>query len=127
LNDGIFVGFHGRFDLAGVANEENPLVFADPSDGSYFHFVANDEPGLGHPNGLLATHDSLYVADFSTPGGLGASDFGAIHRIRSIDPLSIPMLGPVGLGALAAALLASCIARRAQASCRPCEPSKSRN
>src|SRR5579872_3626258 len=26
LNNGIFVGFHGKFDLGGIANEENPLV-----------------------------------------------------------------------------------------------------
>jgi len=106
LHGGIFVGFHGRFDLAGVANEENPVVFADPTSGAYFHFIGNDEPALGHPNGLLATDDALYVADFSTTGTFGAADFGAIYRIRMAQ--GVPALGPGARAALAVLLLVAC-------------------
>jgi hypothetical protein len=30
LSQGMFIGFHGLFDERGTANDENPLVFADP-------------------------------------------------------------------------------------------------
>lgn len=109
---GVFVGFHGRFDLAGAANEENPLVFADPATGSYFHFIDNQEPGIGHPNGLLATQDALFVADFSTTGTLGSTDFGAIYRIRATAPTPVPTLGPWGWAALAVGVAAALRRRR---------------
>ncbi|MBT4097931.1 MAG: hypothetical protein HOC05_16440 [Gemmatimonadetes bacterium] len=84
LNNGLFVGFHGQFSRGGLSNEENPLVFADLQTGSYFHFVGNDEPGVGHLDGLLATRDRLYVADISSNGGFGSSGGGTgfIYRIR---------------------------------------------
>ena len=52
LNNGIFVGFHGRFDLGGLANEENPLVFWNRATGQYFDFIGNNEPNIGHLDGL---------------------------------------------------------------------------
>src|SRR5262249_35202238 len=48
LNTGVFIGFHGQFDTGGVANEENPLLYVDPTTGQYFDFISNDEPGIGH-------------------------------------------------------------------------------
>ncbi|MGC8000859.1 hypothetical protein, partial [Salmonella enterica] len=30
LNRGLFIGFHGIFNSGGLANNENPVVFADP-------------------------------------------------------------------------------------------------
>ncbi len=65
LNQGVFVGFHGQFNSTGLDNEENPLLYADPQSGGYFHFLSNDEPMLGHPNSLLATDNSLFVADLA--------------------------------------------------------------
>src|SRR4051812_11230756 len=65
LNDGIFVGFHGKFTLGGAQNEENALVFVDLRDKSYFHFIRSATPGVGHLDGLLTTRDSLLVADLS--------------------------------------------------------------
>jgi len=115
LRGGIFVGFHGRFDLAGVANEENPVVFADPASGSYFHFIGNDEPVLGHPNGLLATGDALYVADFSTTGGFGAADLGTIYRIQALP--EVPALGPAARAALVGLLIVSGIGLAARRTC----------
>jgi glucose/arabinose dehydrogenase len=82
---GVFVGFHGQFNSAGLANEENPIVFADPGTGSYFHFVSNDAPDIGHADSLLATQDALYVADMAPLGHLfnGSNDGqGRIWKIR---------------------------------------------
>jgi len=39
LNDGLFIGFHGKFMSGGIANDENTLVFANPETGDYFHFI----------------------------------------------------------------------------------------
>lgn len=86
LRNGIFVGMHGKFSLGGVNNEENPLVFVDLDDNSYFHFISNDEPSVGHLDGLLPTSDSLFLADISPTGGFGgsANNTGAIYQIQSL-------------------------------------------
>ena len=82
LDDGVFVGFHGQWDEVGLANEENPLVYADLDTGEYFQIVGNDEPRVGHLDGLLATEDALYVADLTGAGSLlGTDDLGVIYRI----------------------------------------------
>jgi len=87
LNRGIFIGFHGRYGSGGLANEENPLVYADPATGHYFHFIGNEESGVGHLDGLLATADSLFAADMSPRGGLGANaDSGVIYQIKAVAP-----------------------------------------
>lgn len=85
LRHGIFVGMHGRFSLGGQQNEENPLVYVDLNDNSYFHFVSNDQPAVGHLDGLLSTSDSLFIADISSHGGLGtaARNSGVIYQIQS--------------------------------------------
>ncbi|MFN0053427.1 MAG: hypothetical protein ACKV0T_14685 [Planctomycetales bacterium] len=82
LGEGVFVGFHGRSELAGLANEENPLVYYSLATDSYFHFIDNDQP-IGHLDGLLATSDALYLADFSSNGRFssGASGAGIIYRV----------------------------------------------
>lgn len=89
LQGGIFVGMHGQFSQGGLANEENPLVFVDLDDNSYFHFISNSESGVGHLDGLLTTHDSLFVADLSPGGGLGTSDrnTGVIYQIQASAPI----------------------------------------
>ena len=93
LNSGIFIGFHGKFSLGGTANEENPLVYADPTTGSYFHFIEGQQTGIGHLDGLLATRDSLFVADMVTTGnpssGAGA---GVIYQIKSLVTPTPPLL-----------------------------------
>ena len=88
LSNGIFVGMHGRFSAGGLRNEENPLVFVDLNDNSYFHFITNDEPDVGHLDGLLSTSDSLFIADISPTGGFGgnAANTGAIYQIKSLVP-----------------------------------------
>jgi glucose/arabinose dehydrogenase len=85
LNTGIFLGFHGKFSSGGTNNEENPLVYADPSTGNYFHFILGQQPGIGHLDGLLATRDSLFVADPVTSGNFGSSaGAGVIYQIKSL-------------------------------------------
>ncbi|HRI16865.1 MAG TPA: hypothetical protein PLX89_28065, partial [Verrucomicrobiota bacterium] len=85
LNRGIFIGFHGRFSAGGLANEENPLVYADPTTGQYFHFIGNNEAGVGHLDGLLATADSLFIADLAPQGDLGSSGgTGVVYQLKSL-------------------------------------------
>jgi MYXO-CTERM domain-containing protein len=88
LVNGLFAGFHGRFGLAGAANEENPVAFVDLDDLSQFHFVPNSDPSVGHLDGLLATTDTLYLADISSQGGFSGSaqNSGKIYAIKSLIP-----------------------------------------
>ncbi len=88
LNNGLFVGFHGQFSRGGLSNEENPLVYVDLDTREYFHFVSNEEPGIGHPIGLLATGNRLFVADISSQGGFNSSaeNSGFIYQIRYTGP-----------------------------------------
>lgn len=104
--DGLFVSFFGNF-LGGAANDENPVVFADPVSGNYFHFIENQL--LGHPYGLLSTADSLFLADISYTGslftsveGVPANQAGVIYQITALKaPLSVP--GPLPLLGVGAA------------------------
>jgi glucose/arabinose dehydrogenase len=97
LNRGLFVGFHGQFSRAGLDNEENPLVYVDLESGEYFHFVDNDQPNVGHLDGLLPTADALFVADISPQGGFGSSaaNKGVIYQIRSLIPPTTAVEGIV--------------------------------
>jgi glucose/arabinose dehydrogenase len=92
VNNGIFVGFHGKYFGAGLANEENPVVFVDLRTTNYFHFISNDEPNIGHLVGLLATEDSLFAADLTSNGRLdNGGGRGVIYQIKSL------VLPPIGL------------------------------
>ncbi len=85
LNQGIFVGFHGRFNSGGIANEENPVVYVDLTTTNYFQFIGNDEPGIGHLDGLLPTDDSLFLADLTATGDTSTGgNTGAIYQIKSL-------------------------------------------
>jgi hypothetical protein len=93
LNTGIFLGFHGRFNLGGADNEENPVLYADPTSGAYFHFIEGQQPGIGHLDGLLATRDSLFVADLVSTGDTGnGSAAGIIYQIKSLVRPTAPTL-----------------------------------
>jgi hypothetical protein len=86
LRNGLFAGFHGRFSLGGLQNEENPVAFVDPTTHEYFHIVSNEEPAIGHPDGFASTYDTLYLSDMSPSGGLGPpqANTGRIYAIRSL-------------------------------------------
>jgi glucose/arabinose dehydrogenase len=104
LREGIFVGFHGRFSQAGLANEENPLVYVDLATSEHFHFIGNDEPDIGHPDTLAVSEDSIFVADLSNATGLSTPDSGAIYRIRAL-PSAAPALPFSGLALLVGLLM----------------------
>jgi glucose/arabinose dehydrogenase/plastocyanin len=79
---GIFIGFHGNYQAAGLANDENPVLWVDPDTSTMLEFIPNDAPQVGHPNSLLATRDALYIADLSPAGPLdGPSPEGVIYRV----------------------------------------------
>ena len=85
LNNGIFVGFHGRWGLAGIPNEENPVVFVDLATTNYWQFIGNDEPNIGHLDGLLSTSDSLFLADLTSTGDTDTgANTGVIYQIKSL-------------------------------------------
>ena len=99
LNTGVFLGFHGKFNLGGTNNEENPLVYANPATGVYFHFIEGQQAGIGHLDGLLATSDSLFVADFVSTGDTGnGSGAGVIYQIKSLVHPPAPTIGARVLG-----------------------------
>lgn len=103
LAGGVFVPFSGKFNLGGVQNDENPLVFVDTATNTYFHFIANQL--LGHPNGVFATDDALYLTDLNyrgafggtSPEGVPADQEGVIYQITYV-----PEPSAIALAALAA-------------------------
>jgi glucose/arabinose dehydrogenase len=85
LNRGIFVGFHGSFSSGGADNDENPVAYVDPRTGEWFRFIANSVNGVGHLDGLLATRDSLFLADLSANGDIFHSrGSGVIYQIQAL-------------------------------------------
>lgn len=103
LNNGVFIGFHGKGNLTGLANEENPVVYYDLASGEYFHFISNDEPDLGHPDGLLSTANALFISDLAN-GSLSGPTFGtgAIYQIQVVpEPAATALVALVGAGLLA--------------------------
>jgi len=85
LNSCIFIGFHGKFSQGGIPNEENPLVYVDLNTMSYFQFIGNDEPNIGHLDGLLSTADSLFLADLTSTGDtFSGGNAGVIYQIKSL-------------------------------------------
>lgn len=86
LNAGVFVGFHGLWDLTGIPNDENPVLYADLATRKTLAFISNDDPIVGHIDDLLSTEDALFAADLcGGPGGaLAASGpCGTIYEIRA--------------------------------------------
>src|SRR5205085_2218463 len=81
LNNGVFVGFHGKFSAPPSGNEENPLVFWDMGTGQYFHFIESFQ--LGHGDQLLSTEDSLFIADMTSGGSVDTNGGdGVIYQIK---------------------------------------------
>ncbi len=100
LNTGIFLAFHGRFNAGGTNNEENPVVYANPATGAYFHFIEGQQPGVGHLDGLLANRDSLFIADLVSTGNTGnGAGAGVIYQIKSLVNPTPPALLARSVGA----------------------------
>jgi glucose/arabinose dehydrogenase len=91
LDSGLFVGFHGRYHLAGIENDENPVHYVDIDEPALYAFVPNDAPDLGHIDNLLATTDALYLADMSRFGPVGVPNAeGAIYKVSARAADSYP-------------------------------------
>jgi glucose/arabinose dehydrogenase len=99
LNTGTFIGFHGVFNAGGTANDENPVVYANPNTGKYFDFVSNDEPNIGHIDEVLSTSNSLFLADIAAGGNmLNGAQQGVIYEIEGIQNIPVnhpPVLAPI--------------------------------
>lgn len=98
FSGGVFVPFSGVFNQGGINNTENPLVFVNTTTNTYFHFIENQQ--FGHPNGLLATLDALYVSDLNYLGLFGnaagssplvpADQQGVIYKITYVpEPVTL--------------------------------------
>ena len=94
LNAGVFIGFHGVFDSGGTANDKNPMLFVDPGSGSYFDFISNEEPNIGHLDGAASTENAIFVSDISSNGQLwGSPSTGIIYEIEAIN--HAPVVAPI--------------------------------
>jgi glucose/arabinose dehydrogenase len=103
LNNGVFLGFHGRFDFGGLLNEENAVVYYDLSTGAYFHFIESGQAGVGYLDTMLATSDSLFLADLAANGStLTGAGQGVIYQIQVIPsgPRPAPSAGRSAPGLL---------------------------
>lgn len=108
LTGGVFAPFSGVFNQGGLANDENPLVFVNTADNTYFHFIENQR--LGHPNGVLAATDGLYLSDLNYLGLFGntigsnpavpADQQGVIYKITYVPEPATCSTMLIGLAAL---------------------------
>ncbi|MFN7935796.1 MAG: hypothetical protein U0R19_20875 [Bryobacteraceae bacterium] len=78
-NNGIFTGFSGKPGV-GPGNDENAIAFYNFTGGGVSHFVESGLPGVGNLLGLLATTNSLYIADWGA---------GSIYQI-SVEEVPEP-------------------------------------
>jgi hypothetical protein len=109
LNNGVFVGFFGRFGYQPGDDLENPLVYYDLATNSYFHFLSSNrtDGNFGHFTSLLSTQNSLFAVDIGTGSGSLFSSaglgLGKIYQIQTAQAVPEPssILGTavaVGLG-----------------------------
>ncbi len=100
--DTIFTAFFG--DWNADTNDENPVVAADLITGEQFHWIA---PGvMGHPQGMLAVPNGLYISDSASVGGFNtgvAQNSSIIYRITPTEPSSFMVLPAAGAVTNAAA------------------------
>jgi glucose/arabinose dehydrogenase/uncharacterized protein YaiE (UPF0345 family) len=100
LNTGMFVGFHGLTSAGGPDNDENPVAYVDQATHTYFPFITAGQGGVGHLDGLLATQDSLFLADLSTNGDLfQTAQGGAIYEIQALPATSLQVDAPASVPA----------------------------
>jgi hypothetical protein len=102
---GILIGFHGQFDKVGppntstgAGNEEHPVVFYNTSTGQYWDFIGNQEPLIGHLDGMLSTSNAIFMSDIAD-GSLfgGPTSTGAIYMITPVpEPSTMVLTGVAG-------------------------------
>ena len=62
------------------------MIYAEPSTGKYFHLIRAGSAGIGHLDGLMATQDSLFVADLTGVGSLQTNNAtGKIYQIQAVS------------------------------------------
>lgn len=84
LRSGLFAGFHGQFDLVGIENEENPLLWVSAESGEMRTIVGNDAATVGHIDTLVSNDEALYAADFCADGYLWQTEpCGTIYRVTA--------------------------------------------
>lgn len=84
MNNGVFATFHGDALKAGIANAENPIVYYDLGRNASLEFLSNNDPNVGHPQGVLSTADSLFFSDLSSDGGYTKAGTGVIYQIQAL-------------------------------------------
>jgi glucose/arabinose dehydrogenase len=95
LNNGVFVGFFGRFLYGANDDRENALVYYDLATNSYLHFLSTNRGGdFGHFTSLLSTQDSLFAVDIGTGSGALFSSAGlgrgTVYQIQSAQSVPEP-------------------------------------
>ena len=84
LQNGLFAGFHGQFDLVGIENEENPLLWVSAETGEMRTVVGNDAATVGHIDTLVSSTDVLFVADLCADGYLWQLEpCGVVYRVTA--------------------------------------------
>lgn len=79
---GVVAGFHGQYDDVGTMNEENPLLLTAETTGETIELFANDDPTVGHIDGLMSTDATLYAADLCAGLLTEAKPCGTIYAVR---------------------------------------------
>jgi hypothetical protein len=102
---GVLIGFHGQFDKVGppntstgAGNEEHPVVFYQTATGQYWDFIGNQEPLIGHLDGMLSTSDAVYMSDIAD-GSLfnSPTNTGAIYEFTTVpEPSTMLLTGAAG-------------------------------
>ncbi|MEM0915328.1 MAG: hypothetical protein AAGK09_12055 [Planctomycetota bacterium] len=90
LGEGLFIGFHGDFNGAGLDNETNPVGFYSLVDGEFIEFIGDDLAGIGHPDGLLIDGEHLYISDLNDGSLFGGPRNGAIYRVTALPATVVP-------------------------------------
>jgi hypothetical protein len=108
---GVFIGFDGQYDKVGppnpstgAGNEEHPVVFYNTTTGQYWDFIGNQEPNIGHLDGMLSTSDALFMSDLSDANGSLTNTTNPIENMGAIYEVTV-VPEPSGLLLTASGLL----------------------
>lgn len=86
LNDGMFITFDGNGD-AGTTNDQNPLIYYDPTTNQYFHFIEGGQDGMGHLDGIISTGNAIFLSELDSAGSLfepSDGGGGAIYELVAV-------------------------------------------
>ncbi len=102
FNNGIFLGFSGKGNVTGPANEENAVGYYDFTTGTYIHFSENSQQGVYQPAGIMTTANALFITDLA----------GNVYEVVASTP------EPAQMFPMAAGLLLVVLARHRYEACR---------